>query len=207
VLFDGVAAPMIYSQTGQVAAVVPYSLAGKTTTQVTVEYQGVSSAAEPMAVAASAPAIFTLNANGLGQGAILNQDYSLNTGLNPAAGGSIVMLWATGGGLTSPPSTDGVIAGSVPSKLLLPVSVTIGGIPAEVIYAGPAPGLVAGALQVNVRVPLNVSPAVDIPVQLQVGNAVSPPGVTVALQRNFLVHARSTQGRPGNSHRSTRTLH
>jgi uncharacterized protein (TIGR03437 family) len=181
-LFDGVAAPLIYSQAGQVAAVAPYSLAGKTSTQVTVEYQGVRSSAEPMAVVPSAPAIFTLNADGVGQGAILNQDYSLNTGLNPAPRGSIVMLWATGGGLTSPPSADGVITGSAPPKLLQSVSVTIGGMPAEVMYAGAAPGLVAGAVQVNVRVPLNLMAAVDVPVQLRIGDSVSRSRVTMAVQ-------------------------
>ncbi len=113
---------------------------------------------------------------------IRNQDSLLNTGLNPAARGSTVSLWATGGGLTSPPSADGVIAGSGPSQLALPVSVTMGGVPAEVIYAGAAPGQVSGMLLVKARVPLNVALAVDVPVQLQVGDAVSPPGVTMAVR-------------------------
>ena len=39
VLFDGVAAPMIYTLKGQVSAVVPYAVAGKTSTQVQVQYQ------------------------------------------------------------------------------------------------------------------------------------------------------------------------
>jgi uncharacterized protein (TIGR03437 family) len=37
--------------------------------------------------------------------------------------------------------------------VLAPVTVTIGGEPAPIIYAGAAPGLVAGAVQVNVKVP------------------------------------------------------
>ena len=40
VLFDGVAAPMVYTLNGQVSAVVPYGVAGKTSTQVQVQYQG-----------------------------------------------------------------------------------------------------------------------------------------------------------------------
>ncbi len=40
VMFDGVAAPMIYTLNGQVSAVVPYGVTGKTTTQVQVQYQG-----------------------------------------------------------------------------------------------------------------------------------------------------------------------
>lgn len=75
-----------------------------------------------------------------------------------------------------------MIAGSGPSQLALPVSVTMGGVPAEVIYAGAAPGQVSGMLLVKARVPLNVAPAVDVPVQLQVGDAVSPPGVTMAVR-------------------------
>ena len=85
VLFDGVPAGMIYASAAQVNAVSPYGLAGKSTTQVQVEYQGVLSNAISVPVQAAHPGLFTVDASGLGGGAILNQDYSLNGGLNPAA--------------------------------------------------------------------------------------------------------------------------
>jgi uncharacterized protein (TIGR03437 family) len=64
---------------------------------------------------------------------------------------------------------------------LLPVRVTVGGEPAEVLYAGGAPGLVAGVLQVNVRIPSGVAPG-EAPVVLRVGSARSQSFVTIAVR-------------------------
>jgi uncharacterized protein (TIGR03437 family) len=60
--------------------------------------------------------------------------------------------------------------------------VTIGGLPAEVLYAGGAPGLVAGLLQVNARVPEGVTAGPAVPITLVVGAAQSQPGVTLVVQ-------------------------
>jgi uncharacterized protein (TIGR03437 family) len=62
----------------------------------------------------------------------------------------------------------------------LPVSVLIGGIAAEVQFAGMAPGF-AGLLQVNAVAPQNVSPGNSVPLVLRVGPANSQPGVTLAV--------------------------
>src|SRR5580704_11200596 len=67
VLFDGVAAPMVYAKTGQICAIVPYQVAGKKTTEVVVEYQGRRSPPIVLPVVTSAPAMFTLDASGAGQ--------------------------------------------------------------------------------------------------------------------------------------------
>jgi uncharacterized protein (TIGR03437 family) len=64
----------------------------------------------------------------------------------------------------------------------LPVSVKIGGLDAEVLYAGGAPGSVAGLLQVNVRVPPGVVSGNAVPVVLTVGGVSSQPGVTMAVR-------------------------
>lgn len=53
---------------------------------------------------------------------------------------------------------------------------------AEVLYAGGAPGLVAGVLQVNVRVPQAVTPGSAEPVVLVIGNAASQSGLTMAVR-------------------------
>ena len=65
---------------------------------------------------------------------------------------------------------------------LLPVSVTIDGLPGEVVYAGAAPGLVAGVLQINVLVPANASGATYDQVVVTVGDYVSPTAVTITVQ-------------------------
>ncbi|MDQ6664855.1 MAG: hypothetical protein M3Z23_10725 [Acidobacteriota bacterium] len=185
VLFDDTPAPVIFTSAGQVSAIVPYALARSSTTQVRVEYRGNLSDPVPIAVATSSPAIFTLAATGKGQGAILNQDFSVNGPANPAAVGSIVMIYATGEGETNPPGIDGKLTGvglgDVLPRPTQAIAVQIGGIDAEVLYAGGAPGLVAGLLQVNVRVPAGIAGNAT-PVVLRAGNAVSPAGVTVAVQ-------------------------
>ena len=56
----------------------------------------------------------------------------------------------------------------------------IAGMRAEVLCAGPAPGLVSGVLQVNVRVPESVPSGLQ-PIQITVGAATSQPGVVLAI--------------------------
>src|SRR5450759_922669 len=73
VLFGCVAAPMVYTLKGQVSAVVPYGVAGKTSTQVQVAYQTAVSNTLTVPVRAATPAIFSLDSTGVGPGAILSK--------------------------------------------------------------------------------------------------------------------------------------
>lgn len=179
VLFDGVAAPLFYVQAGQINAQAPYELAGKTGAAVQVQFNGALSEPVPVPVANSAPAIFCVS-GGTGQAAMLNEDTTLNSVSNAAARGSIVVLYATGEGQTQPAGVTGKLAVSPPPNPLLAPSVTIGGIDAEVVFAGAAPGFV-GLLQVNVRVPDGVASGAAVPVSLTVGNVPSQTGVTMAV--------------------------
>lgn len=183
VLFDGTPAPLLYAGPNQINAIVPYEVSGQDATQILVRSGGQTLAALSMPVAPAMPAIFTIDSSGVGPGAILNQDNSINSPLNPADRGSIVAIFATGTGQTNPPSVDGEIsAGDLPGPApLLPVSVQIGGKNADVIYSGAAPGLVAGVLQVNCRVPEDIAPGL-VSVFLTVGTASSPAGVAMAVQ-------------------------
>jgi uncharacterized protein (TIGR03437 family) len=98
VLIGGIEAPLVYTSATQVAAIVPYSMAGRATTIIQVEYLGQRSNAVTVQIAATAPGVFTLNASGSGPGAILNADSSLNTDGNPAGAGTIIQVFATGEG-------------------------------------------------------------------------------------------------------------
>jgi uncharacterized protein (TIGR03437 family) len=182
VLFDGAAAPMIYSKSGQVSAVAPYGLAGKTTTNVQVQYQGATSIAVAVPVQPATPGVFSLDASGLGPGAILNQDSSLNSGPNPAAKGSVVAIYCTGGGTTNPASADSGITGTPLPLLTGSVSVTIGGIDAKVLYSGGAPQAIAGLTQINVEVPAAVTAGPSVPLVVQVGTGQSQAGLTMAVK-------------------------
>ena len=177
VLFDGIAAPIIYASSGQTAVVVPYEIAGQAATQVVVEYQGVQSSQVSVQVAAVAPGIFTVLFNGTGQGAVLNADYRANAAGNAAARGSVVMVYMTLGGEHG---QDGMIAtGAVQHPLL--VTATVGGQSAQVQYAGPSPGSIWGLTQVNLLVPASVTPGNSVPLAITVGGVQSPPNVTLAV--------------------------
>lgn len=184
VLFDGVSAPMIYTSKGQVSAMVPYGMAGKNSTNVQVRYQGVVSAAIAMPVQSATPGIFSQDVSGLGPGAILNQDTSLNQGSRPAAVGDIVSIYCTGGGLTNPAIVDGSITASTPPlpRLTQDVSVSIDGLPAKVDYSGGTPQSVAGLTQINAEVPSGVKPGSSVPVVVQIGTARSQAGITMAVR-------------------------
>jgi len=133
-------------------------------------------------VAQTSPAIFTADSSGRSQGAILNEDTSFNSASNPAARDSIIVLFGTGGGQTDPPGVDGSLAAAPYPKLKLPISVTIGGQPAVIEYAGAAPGLVAGVIQVNARVPSGIAPGNSLPVVLKAGEFASPAQVSMAIR-------------------------
>ncbi len=174
VLFDGTPAPLIYTSAGQVAAIVPYEIAGNASTVVQVVYQGVLSNAVNLRVTSANPAIFTLNSQN--QGAILNQDGSINSSGNGAEPGSIVSIYATGGGQLKPAGVDGQITSPTSlSTTVLATQVEIAGQTEGVLYAGDAPGLASGVLQVNAQVPSSAAHGTQVPVILMVGSAASLP--------------------------------
>jgi uncharacterized protein (TIGR03437 family) len=183
ILFDGVPAPVVYASATQCAAVVPYFGATKSTTHVQVEYQGTRSDPLEIALAPTAPSLFTADATGKGQGAILNEDgVTRNSTSAPAQRGSVVILWGTGEGLTDPPGVDGLLAVDVLPKPLAPVSVDIGGLPATVLYAGAAPGNMPGLFQINARMDSGVAPGNQVPVHVKIGALSSQDGVTLVVR-------------------------
>jgi len=107
----------------------------------------------------------------------------VNSVVNPVAQGDWVSIFATGAGVTTPASVDGIVVASAP--LPLPnanVTVTIGGLPCQLNFDGAAPGLVSGVLQINAQVPAELTPGPSVPVQISIGTATSLPAVTVAVQ-------------------------
>jgi uncharacterized protein (TIGR03437 family) len=170
VLFDNVAAPMVYAKSGQICAIVPYQVSGKKTTEVVVEYRGQRSPAVVLPVVRSAPAIFTLDASGAGQAAMLNETGCCNSVRNPAVRGTVASLYATGEGLPLPGAAKRPVTP-------LPVRVTVGGVPAEIVWTGNV-----GLLQVNFRVPVNAPAGDAVPLVLSVGDAHSSAAVTMAVR-------------------------
>ena len=187
VLFNGTAVPMIYASSTQVSAVVPYEMSSVASPSVWIKYAGQASNAYQLTTTTTVPGLFTQSASGSGPGSILNQDNSVNGPGNRAAKGSIVQVFMTGEGQTSPPSVTGAITAATlpppqvtPAPLLV-VGVLVNGLPALYVYAGEAPGLVAGMMQLNVQIPSN-APSGDLAILVSIGGHTSQNGVTVSVQ-------------------------
>ena len=163
VSFDGKPATIFFVNSTQINLLAPFDLTPNATTGLDISGNGAVLASTSATVAGAAPGIFTVG-GGIGQAAATNEDGSLNTVTNPAARGSIVTLYATGGG-----------------QNLSMVTLTIGNVAAELLYAGPAPGF-AGLMQINARVPAELTQGGSLPVVLSVGAVTSQPGVTVAVR-------------------------
>jgi uncharacterized protein (TIGR03437 family) len=183
VLFDGTPAPLLYAGSGQIGAIVPYAVDGRPGTQMQVKNGTQVSDPIALPVTATGPSIFSTNLTGAGQAAVLNEDgRTVNSSNSPAPRGSVISIYATGEGQTSPLGVDGLLAAGLPfPRPRATVSVRIDGKPAEVLYAGGAPGQVAGLMQVNVKIPEEIT-AGEVPVEIQVGDANSQPGMTIAVK-------------------------
>jgi uncharacterized protein (TIGR03437 family) len=163
VFFDGVPAPLVYVQDRQINAVAPYEIAGKAQTSIQVMVQGQATPAVTIPVSAISAAPFLDPATG--PPLVFNQDFSRNSIAHPAAQGSVVVIYTTGAGQTSPASVDGQVWQAA-GALQTPVAAQIQNIninplkyDAPVVYAGPVPGVVSAVQQFNILIPPNLPPA------------------------------------------------
>ncbi len=178
VLFNGVAGPMIFTSDGQLAVVVPYEIAGQSTVNVVVSYLGLQTSSQQFKVVAANPGLFTLSETGKGDAAIERpSDQSIISVSNPASVGDQLQLYGQGYGVASPSVADGtLITGALP----IPVATTQLLIDGKVVpneYIGGAGDEVNGMMQVNFVVPQLAAGTHQI--QVQVGSAISPTGVTL----------------------------
>ncbi len=185
VMFNNVAAPLLFVSQTQINAIVPYEMASFNTATVTIQFANTTSANFQVQIVPTEPAIFSLSQGGSGQGAILNQNFSVNGASNPAAKGSVISIYATGEGQIKPAGTTGCVtslAAPYPVPVATPITATIGGVPATLSYNGEAPGLVCGVLQVNAMIPTTVASGPQ-PIVLTLGTGTnSQQTITVAVQ-------------------------
>jgi uncharacterized protein (TIGR03437 family) len=133
---------------------VPWEAASGSTANITVTNNGGAVVSISVPVLAARPGIFTYSAGGEIFAAILHANYQLADTANPAKGGESVLIFCTGLGRVSSPTTDGFPAES-DSTTSTPV-VTIGGLPATVDYSGLAPDF-SGLYQINAEVPMGLT--------------------------------------------------
>ena len=154
VTFDGTPAALLSVSATKVEAIVPFETVGRILSWVQVSNGSSAAPATPVAIEPATDILGFLKP--------LNEDGTVNSADNPATPGSIVTVYSTGGGQTNPPSMDGQIARTL-APLLLPVEVDLfrisfpypdpNPLKAEVLYAGAAPGQVAGVVRIDLRVP------------------------------------------------------
>lgn len=198
VTIDSTPAPLLYTSATQVACIVPFSLAVKsgTTVQLALTYDAVVSADFPVSVVDADPGVFTVDASGAGQGAILNvnaagTDYSVNGSSNAAAKNSTVVIYLTGYGVTTCADTlaSTCIPGANETNLIAgnvtpagSITVTIDGQNAPVLGTASPIGSAPGVLQVNVTVPAGAKAGNAVPVVVSAGSAKSQARVTMCVK-------------------------
>jgi uncharacterized protein (TIGR03437 family) len=149
VTINGSPVPLLYVSDSQVNAVTPLYLSGSAA-RVSISFNGTVTADFVATVVGAIPEIFQ---RGDGTAAAINQDGSVNSADHPAPPGSVVAIWATGiGRPTFDAWQDGHLAvGAVDFGCC---QIDVDGYPADVLYGGTAPGIVAGVAQVNFQLPL-----------------------------------------------------
>jgi uncharacterized protein (TIGR03437 family) len=179
---SGTKVPLIYAANGQVNFQVPWELAGLSQSSLTATFSGQASTAQNVSLAPFAPGIFSTNAQGFGQGAILDPTYKLVDTSNPAAPGStVVLIYCTGlGAVSNQPASGAPSPSNPPATTTTTPTVMIGGAPAQVSFSGLAPGFV-GEYQVNALVPPNSAAGDAVPVVISIGGKTSNT-VTMAVK-------------------------
>ncbi len=187
VTFNGLPAPLLYVQDGQVNAVVPWPLPANGTADVCVTYNEAPANCLTTSVSPASPGVFMLD----GRYAVaLNQDGTLNSASHPAAPGSVVAIFATGLGKLDPLPADGSIVGFPLPRNVLAIGMfaypNLSNVeePVTLTYAGPAPGAVAGFSQINFLIDVNASGP------YAAGLLVGPPG-SQAQSNAFFIHVGS----------------
>jgi uncharacterized protein (TIGR03437 family) len=182
--------PITYVQQDQINVQAPTVAATGPVTLVVIANPGrpneLRSDPASIQMQATAPALFTLGASKsvaaqFAGSADIVADPSIFPGGKPAKPGDSVTLYGTGFGFTQPVWQAGEIPNQT-AQFQGVVTVTIGGAPAAVQYAGLAPGSISGLYQFNVQVPQS-APSGNQPVSVALNGVSTPPGVTIPVQR------------------------
>jgi uncharacterized protein (TIGR03437 family) len=185
---DGVDAPLFFVSPFQINFALPWEVQGRSLATITVTSGGVTSSPQTISLVPAAPAMFSTNQRGNGQGAILvagtgaiAAPLSMFPGSRPVRRGEFLEIYAIGlGAVTNQPPTGAAASANPLSTTTTSATVTIGGVSAPVLFAGLAAGFV-DLYQINVRV-LDATPVGPaIPVVLSIAGVASNT-VTVAVE-------------------------
>ena len=174
---NGRSAPILAVTANQINFQVPWeTLPG--TAEVVVGVNGFAAKALSVPVLAAAPGIFSDSA---GRAIAQNSDYSLNSASNPAKTGGTIIAYLTGSGPVNTTIADGAAASASPLAIAMSqTTATIGSLPAQVSFAGLAPGFV-GLTQMNIVVPAGLAPG-DYPLTVSIHGQASNAGTISVTQ-------------------------
>jgi uncharacterized protein (TIGR03437 family) len=174
VLVNGGATQVVGSTPSQINFTLPPSVTGSSAT-IAVQCDGVQIDSATLALAAESPGIYTISMTGSGQGAVVNQDGTVNGASHPAPLNTYISIYGTGFGAYLAPSADGL------TRLANIVQAFIGSATAEVQFAGQAPDSTSGLQQINVLIPPDAPTGPAVSVQLVVNGVSTQTGVTVVI--------------------------
>jgi uncharacterized protein (TIGR03437 family) len=180
VTIGGILAPLLYVSSSQINFQVPWELAGQPEATVVVTTAAGSSSPANVNLSAVAPAVFTANGSGVGQGDVFTLQFQYAAAATPATRGQYVVIYSTGlGAVANQPPTGAAVSGASATTIQMP-TITIGGVQASTNFAGLAPGYV-GVYQINALVPTTITPGPAVSLGLSSGG-MSSKTVTIAVQ-------------------------
>jgi len=180
VIIGGLPAPLLDVSPWQINFQVPWELAGQSEATVVVTTAAGHSSTVKVNLSAVAPAIFTANGSGAGQGDVFTLQFQYAAAATPATRGQYVVIYSTGlGAVANQPATGATVSDASATTVQLP-TVTIGGVQASTNFAGLAPGYV-GVYQINALVPATITPGAAVSLSLSSGG-ISSKTVTIAVQ-------------------------
>jgi uncharacterized protein (TIGR03437 family) len=165
VTVNGVQAPLLFVSPSQVNLQIPWEIQPGTVDISAAVGAAVGNTIRA-AVGAHAPGVFAV---------VHAADGAPVSGTRPASSGSVLVIYANGLGPVQPATTTGQAAPADPlSRTQTAPTVTVGGVPAEIIFSGLTPGFV-GLYQMNVRLGTNVPAGSETPLVVTAGGIAGPP--------------------------------
>ena len=188
VFFNGLRAPVFFASPGQLNVQIPWDLPSGRQASLTVRVGPHISNPVLVPVSGFSPGLFTTGSTGAGQGAILISGTGslaapagVSASSRPVRKGEFLEIFANGLGRVTDTPASGHAAVAIPlSETTATPEVSIGGVQANVLFAGLAPGFI-GLYQVNVQAPAGAPSGDAVALSLRVGGVESNV-VTIAIE-------------------------
>ena len=184
VRFNGISAPLLFVSPKQINAQLPWEAPSSGAVNVVVTNGGTASAPQTVQVASLSPAVYGIG----GRAIAVNPDGTLaapagsipGVATRPATPGDTLVLYASGLGLVSPPPVTGDSSLDALRRASTTPAITIGGIPANVTFAGLSPQFV-GVYQVNFVLPTTAVSASGAALEIQSSGVTSAAQLSIAV--------------------------